>query len=85
MIKKKRVEKETLNRTFFSAPKKRREGFLCVKVDRRATAPKRHAHRHTQRESSRALVVVFGQHERLFFESSTFFTREKQLFKRVFG
>ena len=67
---KKRVEKETLNRPFFFCAFKRREGFHRVKVvDRRATAPKRHAHRHThtERESSRALVVVFGQHERLFF------------------
>ena len=79
------VEKETLNRLFFSAPLKEEKAFFVSKSTD-ARAPKRHAHTHThtERESSRALVV-FGQHERLFFESSTFFTREKQLFKRVFG
>ena len=63
---KKRVEKETLNRLFFSAPLKEEKAFFVSKSTD-ARAPKRHAHRHTQRESSRALVVVFGQHERLFF------------------
>ena len=67
---KKRVEKETLNRPFFSAPLKEEKAFI---VSKSTDAPPRRndthtdTHTHTQRESSRALVVVFGQHERLFF------------------
>ena len=46
---KKRVEKETLNRTFFSAPLKEEKAFFVSKSTD-ARAPKRHAHRHTHTE-----------------------------------
>ena len=46
---KKRVEKETLNRLFFSAPLKEEKAFFVSKSTD-ARAPKRHAHRHTHRE-----------------------------------